>query len=123
MVSAVAELHNAAIDIEISEGYPPVINEPVSTQIARKAAVDIVGATKVVAAEHPSMGSEDFSFYLQKTPGCFVRLGARKADWIAVPLHSPAFDIDERVLAVGTNFLDRVARLGCTWHAGGSDAV
>ena len=67
--------------------------------------------------------AEDFSFYLQKTPGCFVRLGARKADWIAVPLHSPAFDIDERVLAVGTNFLDRVARLGCTWHAGGSDAV
>jgi len=123
MVSAVAELHNAAIDIEISEGYPPVINEPVSTQIARKAAVDIVGANKVVAAEHPSMGSEDFSFYLQKTPGCFVRLGARKADWIAVPLHSPAFDIDERVLAVGTKFFDRVARVGCTWHEDGSDAV
>jgi hippurate hydrolase len=123
MVSAAAELHNAKIDIEISEGYPPVINEPGSVEIARKAAADIVGATNVVAAEHPSMGSEDFSFYLQKTRGCFVRLGARKVDWKPVPLHSPAFDIDECVLAVGTKFFDQVARAGCAWREGNADAV
>lgn len=123
MVGAAAELHNARIDIEISEGYPPVINEPVSTEIAREAAADIVGTDNVMAAEHPSMGSEDFSFYLQQTPGCFVRLGARKADWKPVPLHSPAFDFDERVLAVGTRFFDRVARVGGTWQEGISDAV
>jgi hippurate hydrolase len=35
MVGAAAELHNARIDIEIKEGYPPVINEPVSTDVAR----------------------------------------------------------------------------------------
>jgi hippurate hydrolase len=112
MVGAAAELHNARIDIEIKEGYPPVINEPVSTDVARIAASDIVGPGNVIAAEHPSMGSEDFSFYLQNTPGCFVRLGARRYDWEPIPLHSPAFDIDEDALSIGACFLDRVARLG-----------
>ncbi|NNF50109.1 MAG: amidohydrolase [Woeseiaceae bacterium] len=111
MVGAAAELHNAAIDIEIRHGYPPVVNEPRSVSMARQAAVDIVGAEHVVAAEHPSMGSEDFSFYLQQRPGCFVRFGARHPDWEPIPLHSPAFDIDEHALGIGARFLDRVARV------------
>jgi len=111
MVSAAAELHNAEIEIRIDEGYPPVINEPVSTDIARQAACDVVGSDRVVTSEFPSMGSEDFSYYLDEVPGCFVRFGARHPDWEPIPLHSPAFDIDERALAVGTLFFDRVARL------------
>jgi len=115
MVSAAAELHNATIEIDISEGYPPVVNEPVSTGIAREAGAAIVGSNHVVTFEYPSMGSEDYSFYLDKVPGCFVRLGARHPDWEPVPLHSPGFDIDERVLGIGTRFFDHVARLG---HSG-----
>ena len=111
MISAAAELHNAKIDIEIREGYPPVINEPRSVSIARQAAIDVVGADHVVAAEHPSMGSEDFSFYMKQSPGCFVRFGARHPDWEPIPLHSPAFDIDEDVLSIGARFLNRVARV------------
>ena len=111
MIKAAAELHNATIDIEIRQGYPPVVNEPRSVSIARQAAVEIVGAEHVVTAEHPSMGSEDFSFYLEHRPGCFVRLGARHHDWEPIPLHSPAFDIDEHALEVGARFFDRVARL------------
>jgi hippurate hydrolase len=110
MVSAAAELHNAHIEIEIREGYPPVHNEPECTAIARQAAVDVVGSSAVVASEHPSMGSEDFSFYLQERPGCFVRFGARKPDWEPIPLHSPAFDIDENALAIGACYFDRLAR-------------
>lgn len=111
MVSAVAELHNADIEINIRHGYPPVINEPRSVIIAREAAADVVGVGCVVAAEYPSMGSEDFSFYLEKGNGCFVRFGARHPDWEPMPLHSPAFDIDERVLGIGARFFDRVARV------------
>lgn len=111
MVGAAAELHNAKIEIDIRQGYPPVINEPAATEIARQAAAEVVGELSVTASEYPSMGSEDFSFYLQHKPGCFVRFGARHPDWEPIPLHSPAFDIDERVLAVGTRWFDRVARL------------
>ena len=111
MVGAAAELHNAAIEIQITEGYPPVINEPAATGIARAAAVELVGSDSVVGSEFPSMGSEDFAFYLEQVRGAFVRFGARCPDWEPIPLHSPAFDIDEGVLAVGANFYDRVARL------------
>ncbi len=111
MVSAAAELHNANIEIEIRHGYPPVFNEPRSVDIARQAAAEVVGRSCVVAAEYPSMGSEDFSFYLKESPGCFVRFGARHPDWEPVPLHSPAFDVDERVLGIGAQFFDRVARV------------
>ena len=111
MISAAAELHNAEIKITIKEGYPPVINDPVATDIARMAAREIVGMDNVVSAEYPSMGSEDFSFYLNDIRGAFVRLGARKPDWEPIPLHSPAFDIDEDVLAIGALFHNRVARL------------
>lgn len=116
MVSAAAELHNAKIEIDIRQGYPPVINEPASTAIARRAAVEVVGGHSTVASEHPSMGSEDFAFYLQQSRGCFVRFGARHPDWEPIPLHSPAFDIDERVLGIGARWFDRVARLAHENH-------
>jgi len=111
MVSAAAELHNAEIEIDIVEGYPPVVNEPALTGLARVAAAAIVGKDRVVAAEFPSMGSEDYSYYLDDVPGCFVRFGARHPDWEPIPLHSPAFDVDERCLGIGALFLDQVARV------------
>jgi hippurate hydrolase len=111
MVSAAAELHNARIEIEFVEGYPPVINKPAATAVARTAAREIVGEKNVVTSEYPSMGSEDFAYYLDQVRGAFVRFGARHPDWDPIPLHSPAFDIDEKVLAVGARFYDRVARV------------
>lgn len=111
MASAVAELHGAKISLKIKKGNPPVINEPVFTQIARDAAAETVGSRSIVASRFPSMGSEDFSYYLENVPGCFVRLGARTHDQEPIPLHSPAFDIDERVLGIGALFFDRAARL------------
>jgi len=111
MVGAIGELHNAEITIRIDEGYPPVVNDQAMAVIARRAGVDLVGEANVVASEFPSMGSEDFAYYLDHVPGCFARFGARDPDWEAVPLHSPAFDIDERVLSVGAGYFDRVVRL------------
>lgn len=110
MISAAAELHNCEIDIEIDPGYPPVLNDPRAARIARKAAAAVVGEQAVFAAEYTSMGAEDFSYYLEKVPGCFVRFGTRKAGDEPIPLHSPAFDIDERALGIGARFFDEVAR-------------
>ena len=109
-VAAAADLYDADIRIRIDEGYPPVVNTPSEVALARRAAADVVGANNVTEAEHPSMGSEDFSYYLEHVPGCFARFGARRADWEPVPLHNPAFDVDEEVLPVGATFFDEVVR-------------
>ncbi len=110
MANAMGELHNAEVDVEITEGYPPVVNSPRETEIAHRAARNVVGESGLMAMDHPSMGSEDFSYYLREVPGCYVRFGARRREQEYIPLHSPAFDIDEGVLKVGAAFFDEVSR-------------
>lgn len=109
MATAVANLHNADVEVEIHAGYPPVINSERETMIARRAACRIVGEQGVMKMDYPSMGSEDFSYYLQEIPGCYVRFGARSQEQIYVPLHSSEFDIDERVLKVGAAYFAALA--------------
>ncbi len=108
MASAMGELHNADVNLEISPGYPPVVNTAREAAIAHRAAETVVGREGLMPIDHPSMGSEDFSYYLEKMPGCYVRLGARRRDDEYIPLHSPEFDINEEVLKVGAAFFDEV---------------
>ena len=114
MGRALAELHNARIEVTITEGYPPVLNSARETGIAQRAALRVVGREAVVPQDHPSMGAEDFAYYLQEIPGCYVRFGARLRDGEYIPLHSPAFDIDEEVLKIGAAYFDQVAREALT---------
>ncbi len=110
MGKALAELHNAKVTVHITDGYPPVINARRETEVAMRAARKVVGDAGLVAMDHPSMGSEDFSYYLERIPGCYVRFGARIREEQYIPLHSPAFDINEEVLKVGAAFFDQVMR-------------
>jgi amidohydrolase len=57
------------------------------------------------------MGGEDFAIYLKHVPGALLRLGCGGPDGDSPFLHSPKFDIDERVLALGTRILLRAAWL------------
>ena len=109
MVRAIDGLYNATTTLHFNEGLPPVINHPVAARLARKAAKKIVGKGSVVKQRHPSLGGEDFSYFLQKVPGCLVRFGAGFPDSPNVPAHSPHFDFDEGVLPIGAAFLAETA--------------
>lgn len=110
IADAFGRVHGAEISVSFGESSPPVVNSNRETDTARRAATHVVGAESVVEQEYPSMGAEDFSFYLEKMPGCYVRIGTRGTDDEYVPLHSPLFDVDESVLKIGATFFDRVAR-------------
>ena len=69
-----------------------------------------------MAIDHPSMGSEDFSYYLQEMPGCYVRFAARLHESETIPLHSPELDINEGVLKVGAALFDEVIRQAARHH-------
>ncbi len=109
MVKAMKDLYTAETFIEVESGYPPVINDPVAAKIAQEVAAQIVGESGVMPQPHPSMGGEDFSFYLKEVPGCLVRFGAKKSELGDVPAHSPRFDFDESVLPIGASFLAQTA--------------
>jgi hippurate hydrolase len=110
MAAALGDLHNARIDVIIEPGYPPVVNTKREAGICYRSARQVVGDHGLMTMDHPSMGSEDFSYYLEAMPGCYVRLGARRQEHEYIPLHSPEFDVDESVMKVGACYFDTLAR-------------
>jgi len=99
-VRAIAAGHGARARIQYVRGYPSLINPPAPTRaVAESLAVEF-GRTNVVEVDHPLMGAEDFSRYLERVPGTFLRLGVGVANRPA-SLHSSTFAPDERALVVG----------------------
>lgn len=108
MVASIEQLFRVKTVLSFGEGLPAVINTEIGTAIARQAALAVVGDKQVISQGRPSLGGEDFAFYLQHVDGCLVRFGANSlaAD---SPAHSGTFDFDERVLPVGASWLAQVA--------------
>ncbi|MGH7563485.1 MAG: M20 metallopeptidase family protein, partial [Gemmatimonadota bacterium] len=107
---ATAALHGATAEVEIEDGTPPVVNDELVTNLAREAAERVVGPERVAPLPGANMAGEDFSFYQESVPGCYVRYGARPAG-PAHPNHSSRFDFDEAALGWGTAWLAEVARV------------
>jgi metal-dependent amidase/aminoacylase/carboxypeptidase family protein len=57
-----------------------------------------------------NMGGEDFAFYLERLPGCFLRIGAREPDGPWLPAHSPTFYAADESVFVGAAVLAETAR-------------
>ncbi|PGS49838.1 M20 family metallopeptidase [Bacillus sp. AFS041924] len=95
------------VEIDYQVLLPAVFNHSKVTSIVRDAAISTVGIDKVVAAE-ATMGGEDFSFYQQKVPGCYVWLGSRnKEKDIIYGWHHPKFMVDEDAIKTGVKLMTR----------------
>jgi amidohydrolase len=96
-------------EVEVRAGNPPVINDGRVAELARRAAVRVVGEKGVVVPE-ATMGGEDMALYFEKVPGCFVFVGSANPErGFDQPHHSPRFDFDEQALAIGCEFLLQAA--------------
>ncbi|MBN1853199.1 MAG: amidohydrolase, partial [Pirellulales bacterium] len=62
-------------DVQIDTGYPATVNDPEFTGDVVRVARDVLGDSNVRIMEHPEMVAEDFAFYGQHVPSCFVLLG------------------------------------------------
>jgi amidohydrolase len=90
---------NATCHLDWQSSYPVTENDPAETTFVRETLVTALGADRVVEIA-PIMGSEDFSYFAQRVPACFMFLGAGD-DAHAFPNHHPAFDIDEHAMQAG----------------------
>jgi len=87
------------------EGYPAHINDAAIVDHLKNCTNEILGAEAVHIAR-PRMGAEDFAYFCQKWPGAMAGLGCHDpARGIEFGLHSPHFDMDERVLDVGVRLM------------------
>ncbi len=113
IADSIAQLHGAKITVSIAMGTPPLVNSPGMAALARQAAFEVVGERNVLPLRTANMGAEDFSYYLEKIPGAYVRFGAQVPGREGFPAHSSRFDFDEEALGVGADYFVAVAK-----HAG-----
>ncbi|MBA3377773.1 MAG: amidohydrolase [Chloroflexia bacterium] len=91
----------ASATFDYTYGVPATINDGGAVAIVREAATAAVGADKVITP-NPSMGGEDFSFFLNERPGAMFMVGSNNPDrGLIWGHHHPRFDIDEESLATG----------------------
>jgi amidohydrolase len=95
---ALGALYGADVDVDYTDRLPPVVNHPGAVALARDAAADLYGADAVRDLPLPSMGGEDFAFYLERVPGAMVRVGSASGPETRYPLHHTRFDVDEGAL-------------------------
>ncbi len=97
------------VHLQADRVVPAVVNDPAVAGVAADAVEDLLGGQALVQAE-PTLGGDDFAWYLQHLPGCYVFVGERQQGRSPYGWHDPAYDLDERALPLGA------AALAATVH-------
>jgi amidohydrolase len=109
IVNGVTSAFGATYTIDYLNGYPALYNHPTETDLVRNLFVEQFSEENIEEMV-PSMGAEDFSYFLLKKPGTYFRVGSQKDEATGYPHHHPKFDIDEKaLLSMGTSFLKIVS--------------
>jgi amidohydrolase len=108
-VVALASAYGAQAEVVYLRGVPPVVNDPLATDILARAA-DAVGGPGTAVPTAQSLGGEDFGWLLEHVPGAMARLGVHTPGGTWHDLHQPTFDLDEAALELGAAVLAAAAR-------------
>ncbi len=104
----IAEAFRGEAEIEYQFGYPPGKNDEKEAEFVKKIAEEVVGKENVIE-DKPSMGGEDFSYFLEERPGAMFWLGSGNEEkGLNHPHHSPYFDFDESSMAIGIEMFVRI---------------
>jgi len=110
LVPSIAAAFGASATLKYERVYPATINTTAEARFAADVAGDVVGRENVVHDLDPSMGSEDFSFMLQRRPGAYARLGQGGIGGAAPCfLHDSRYDFNDSVIPIGAGYLAALA--------------
>lgn len=103
IAAKVAEGMRGSIEFKYGwEGPPPLVNNDEMTSVLESVSMEVLGNEKVKQIQRPSMGGEDFAFFLEEVPGTFFFLpGCNREKGQVYPHHNSKFDIDEDMLWIG----------------------
>ncbi|MGC4061378.1 MAG: M20 aminoacylase family protein [Aquabacterium sp.] len=110
MAQQLCAAFGASAEFEFSRNYPPTVNHPAETAFVRQVMTEVVGKHKVHEFE-PTMGAEDFSYFLQNKPGAYFVIGNgdgthREGGHGLGPcmLHNPSYDFNDDLIPLGATF-------------------
>jgi len=101
VADGIASAHGAEAAVELIRGYPVTSNDAGFAAFVLDTAREVLGAERVTPMRHPVMGSEDFSYVLQRVPGAMANLGTRPDAGDVFPNHSNRMLVNETALASG----------------------
>jgi amidohydrolase len=107
VLAATCGMFGAQYSIDHLPGYPPLINHASNADHVLETARSLFGEQRAQQCK-PVMGAEDFAYYLEQVPGCFIFVGAG-SDTVTAPHHHPHFDIDEGALETSVRLLYALA--------------
>ena len=99
----IAKANGGDVEFIYKPGYPPTINTKDESIFASEVAKNLVGDKNVITDVEPSMGGEDFSYFLNKKPGSYLYIG-QKDDNHKAHLHTTKYDFNDNLLPIGVNF-------------------
>jgi hippurate hydrolase len=111
LAASIGAAHGVEAAVTVPEGTPPLVNPEPETALARAAVTRVLGDRALVPLGFLNLAGEDFSYYLEHIPGCFLRIGAREKGGAPIPAHSPRFYPAEESIAVGAAVLAECARV------------
>jgi amidohydrolase len=104
-VKGVTQGMGAGYKLKYIHGYPTTRNDPGMTAYVQRIAGDLLGEENAKPCK-PTLGGEDFSFFLQKIPGAMFFLGVHDpAAGAPIMNHDPRFNPDERAIPIGVKLL------------------
>ena len=101
IAKGVAEGFGAQAEVDFRIIFAPLINDALQTDVIADAAAALVGETNVDREKPPGMGSEDFSFMMEKVPGAYIQLG----NGHSAELHNPAYNFNDAATPYGSALL------------------
>jgi amidohydrolase len=104
IAKGVAQGLGAEAEVDFRLIFAPLINAAAETDMLADAAAAVVGEAKVDRAKPPSMGSEDFSFMMEKVPGAYIQVG----NGDSADLHNPAYNFNDEATPYGAALLATV---------------
>ena len=109
-VSCTCQAMGGSGEVVIVPGYAALINSDEIVDVLVETAEEVLGSQHIHPKKFPSLGVEDFSFFLEKAKGVFYHLGCvNREKGITAPLHSQDFDIDEECLKLGVQLQAQLA--------------
>ncbi|WP_227793270.1 M20 metallopeptidase family protein [Paenibacillus guangzhouensis] len=107
--TTIAEAAGGSFELELREGIA-VVNDAEAVSRVKEAAAAVLGEQQVHSLSPPSLAGEDFGWYLDRVPGAFAFIGCGNPEQgMTHAIHQPHFDLDERMLVLGTRILVRLA--------------
>ncbi len=105
IIKDVCDSMKASYEFTYNMPYIPTVNDPEVVELGAEVARELLGTGAWTEIETPSMGGEDFSYYIKDYPGALFRLGMGE-DYPG--LHNPYFDFNDKALRNGILFMSAV---------------